>query len=232
MPQGTFVHLAIGAANRDPTQFPDPDRIDIRRHPNRHLAFGLGIHVPECRSHAWKHRSRSANWCNVSDGLSVRALSCVADAPASGVFFSIRFFWDSDTKHHGGLKRECHGEPAGLPAVPTWQSSPLPACFLGGRLERSNTRPGRCVGLLAIPPAVARTFWRGCSLPLCLLNSVSRWSSKTDPALRRTWQQRRRRDPNPMAILYSRPASRRSCTTQRYTKSSHLTRSLTSAPSA
>src|SRR6266536_950421 len=58
--------------------------------------------VPECRSHAWKHRSRSANWCNVSDGLSVQALSCVADAPASGVFFSIRFFWDSKTKQHGG----------------------------------------------------------------------------------------------------------------------------------
>ena len=45
MPQGTYVHIAIGAANRDPAQFPDPDRVDIRRHPNRHLAFGLGIHA-------------------------------------------------------------------------------------------------------------------------------------------------------------------------------------------
>src|SRR5439155_6187263 len=43
--RGTYVHLCIGAANRDPEQFPEPDRLDIRRHPNRHLAFGFGIHT-------------------------------------------------------------------------------------------------------------------------------------------------------------------------------------------
>ena len=45
VPQGTYVHIAIGAANRDPAQFDEPDRVDIRRHPNRHLAFGTGIHA-------------------------------------------------------------------------------------------------------------------------------------------------------------------------------------------
>ena len=45
MPAGTYVHIGIGAANRDPVQFPDPERLDLRRHPNRHLAFGTGIHA-------------------------------------------------------------------------------------------------------------------------------------------------------------------------------------------
>ena len=45
MPAGTYVHIGIGAANRDPAQFPDPERLDLRRRPNRHLAFGTGIHA-------------------------------------------------------------------------------------------------------------------------------------------------------------------------------------------
>ncbi|HEY0878789.1 MAG TPA: cytochrome P450 [Zeimonas sp.] len=42
---GTFVTLGIGAANRDPAQFPDPDRFDVSRRPNRHFAFGHGDHA-------------------------------------------------------------------------------------------------------------------------------------------------------------------------------------------
>jgi len=41
---GTPVTLCIGAANRDPAQFTDPDHLDIGRSPNRHLAFGTGAH--------------------------------------------------------------------------------------------------------------------------------------------------------------------------------------------
>lgn len=44
LPAGTLVTLCIGAANRDPAQFADPEMLDIAREPNRHLAFGFGIH--------------------------------------------------------------------------------------------------------------------------------------------------------------------------------------------
>lgn len=42
--EGEQVSAVVGAANRDPEQFPDPDRFDISRQPNRHLAFGRGPH--------------------------------------------------------------------------------------------------------------------------------------------------------------------------------------------
>ena len=42
--QGDVVIVAIGSANHDETQFPDPETFDIARDPNKHLAFGQGLH--------------------------------------------------------------------------------------------------------------------------------------------------------------------------------------------
>ena len=41
---GQKLWLVIGATGRDPQQFPEPDRFDVSRSPNRHLQFGIGPH--------------------------------------------------------------------------------------------------------------------------------------------------------------------------------------------
>ena len=43
--KGERVALFIGAANRDPRKFENPDQFDLARRPNQHLAFGQGIHL-------------------------------------------------------------------------------------------------------------------------------------------------------------------------------------------
>jgi cytochrome P450 len=45
LPAGTSITIGIGAANHDPAQFSEPERFDVGRKPNRHLAFGQGDHV-------------------------------------------------------------------------------------------------------------------------------------------------------------------------------------------
>jgi cytochrome P450 len=45
LPAGSRAIVFYGAANRDPRQFPDPDRFDVRRdHAGRHMSFGAGPH--------------------------------------------------------------------------------------------------------------------------------------------------------------------------------------------
>ena len=45
LPAGSFITLAIGAANRDPAVFDQPECLDVARKPNPHLAFGQGAHA-------------------------------------------------------------------------------------------------------------------------------------------------------------------------------------------
>lgn len=45
MKRGQVVAVMLGAANRDPEAFPDPDRFDIARKPNAHVGFGGGAHI-------------------------------------------------------------------------------------------------------------------------------------------------------------------------------------------
>ena len=45
IPAGSFVVCLLGAANRDPTVFADPERVNIERSKNPHLTFGTGIHT-------------------------------------------------------------------------------------------------------------------------------------------------------------------------------------------
>jgi cytochrome P450 len=42
--QGERVTLVLGSADVDPAQFPDPEKVDFERSPNRHIAFGSGAH--------------------------------------------------------------------------------------------------------------------------------------------------------------------------------------------
>jgi cytochrome P450 len=44
VPRGSRVIALLGSAGRDPARFPDPDVLDVHRHADRHLGFGLGIH--------------------------------------------------------------------------------------------------------------------------------------------------------------------------------------------
>ena len=44
LPAGALVTLCIGAANRDPAVYDDPEQLNLRRTGNKHLAFGFGVH--------------------------------------------------------------------------------------------------------------------------------------------------------------------------------------------
>ncbi len=58
IPRGERVFAALASADRDEEQFPEPDTLDLAREPNRHVAFGLGMHY--CLGAPWRaSRGRS-----------------------------------------------------------------------------------------------------------------------------------------------------------------------------
>jgi cytochrome P450 PksS len=44
IPRGSLVFAVLASANRDESHFADPDKLNLRREPNKHLSFGLGTH--------------------------------------------------------------------------------------------------------------------------------------------------------------------------------------------
>jgi cytochrome P450 len=44
LPAGALVTLCIGASNRDPAVYDNPEQLNLRRTGNKHLAFGFGVH--------------------------------------------------------------------------------------------------------------------------------------------------------------------------------------------
>jgi cytochrome P450 len=77
IPAGKIVLTMIGSANRDPKHFNDPDRFDITRDPNPHIAFGQGIHF--CLGAAL---SRLEARIGLSDLLErAKGFELVSDAP-------------------------------------------------------------------------------------------------------------------------------------------------------
>ncbi len=131
---GEMVHALLGSANRDERQFERADDLDIAREPNRHLAFGQGVHY--CVGAvwpAWRGRSPSIRCCvgSLTSSWPFHRSLCAADpawacggwrrypcrspgdetrpsTPRKGTHQSIslaRFLWHGDRRKEAGQDR-------------------------------------------------------------------------------------------------------------------------------
>lgn len=98
--RGTKFGLLYAAANRDPAAFPDPDRLDIARKPNLHLAFGAGPHV--CLGNNLARLSMEA----LFTGLLARTADITAAGPA---------IWKTGLQAHGPVSLPVSLTPRTLP---------------------------------------------------------------------------------------------------------------------
>jgi cytochrome P450 len=90
------VFAILGAGNRDPERFPDPDRLDISRQDNRHLAFGWGGHfcfgAPLARMEgqmAFEELLRFSNWSLEPGPLTWRTNLALRGLTSLPITFSI-----------------------------------------------------------------------------------------------------------------------------------------------
>jgi novobiocin biosynthesis protein NovI len=81
--QGDIVSVWISSANRDPDAFPDPDRFDLARTPNKHLTFAFGSHI--CLGHTLARIEVE----EVLDSLRTLVASAGQTAPESWIYSSI-----------------------------------------------------------------------------------------------------------------------------------------------
>ena len=81
IPRGSVTYAVLASANRDERQFPDPDDLVLSRQPNRHLAFGSGIHF-----------CLGAPLARLEGQIAIRALADRAPSPsARRGFFGLRW---------------------------------------------------------------------------------------------------------------------------------------------
>jgi cytochrome P450 len=88
IPEGANVQLLIGAANRDPAQFRDPDQFQLNREPNNHVAFGFGPHF--CLGGRLARLEASTVLEQLIRRLPLFLLSSDHDAVAMSPSFSVR----------------------------------------------------------------------------------------------------------------------------------------------
>jgi cytochrome P450 len=80
IPAGSMCMVRFAAANRDPAQFPDPDRFDVARaNAGEHVAFGMGIH--HCLGSALARKELAVAFRTLLGHLDGFALDAAAKAP-------------------------------------------------------------------------------------------------------------------------------------------------------
>ena len=110
-PQGTRFGLLYAAANRDPAAFNDPNRFDIGRKPNLHLAFGAGPHV--CLGNNLARLTMETLFTQ----LLARTADIVAAGPA---------VWKTGLQAHGPLSLPVSLIPGGLTGRGARPAAPVP----------------------------------------------------------------------------------------------------------